>query len=332
MTLRRLTAAAAILFFTACNDDFTLEADFRDIPVAYAFLDPTAEENFVRVQRAFLEAGGNAEANAADAANLYYAEGAATVRLTNLDTDESFELQRVDASVLGLVREPGTFATDPNVLYRLEDSNDRLDPGQRVRLDIERDGEPTASATTTLLAPIDIIRPRELVRIDDYRRPLIVSVNTSADAALFDVRLIFNITEFDPPNQGRTERRLAFTAATAVERPAGADGRFAIEVEPEDIYGFIASQFAPTTTLIRRFQSMEVEVTAVGTEALDRLQLQSANAGITSSQALPRYSNLSNGIGLITSRTSGRKTELLLDDNSLDSLREGSFTGDLNFR
>jgi hypothetical protein len=62
------------------------------------------------------------------------------------------------------------------------------------------------------------------------------------------------------------------------------------------------------------------------------LDLENSNAGLTSSQSIPRYTNVVGGQGIYTSRTSEDLDGIRFDDGSLDSLREGQYTRQLNFQ
>ncbi|MEL7159142.1 MAG: hypothetical protein AAFN92_00165 [Bacteroidota bacterium] len=324
-----------LLTLLSCRNDFTLEADFQDIPVAYAYLDATAERHFVRVQKAFLEAGGNAETNAGIPDSIYYAAGEATVVLRNLTTQEETELVRVNAEQFDLDREEGVFASSPNVLYTATDADLDLRPGQEIRLSVERPGEETAVAETVLLEPVEINRPTDVVRIDDYRRPLVMSWTRGENAAVYDVRVFFEIRELFPdnPDRNRTvvlEWELSGGFVPGADQSSETQVRF--EVNPEAFYQFIGANLEPDNDIVRRFQDFDLQVSAAGREVLELRNLENANAGITSAQSLPRYTNLVGGIGLITGCTSTRKEDILFDGGSLDSLREGRWTRDLGFR
>ena len=55
-----LALLTGTLFWSACETDFQLEGEWKDIPVVYAFLTQQDTASSVRVERAFLEPGGNA--------------------------------------------------------------------------------------------------------------------------------------------------------------------------------------------------------------------------------------------------------------------------------
>ena len=55
------------LFFSACTTDFQLEGEWKDIPVVYGFISVTDTAHYVRVEKAFLEPGGDANQIAPEA-------------------------------------------------------------------------------------------------------------------------------------------------------------------------------------------------------------------------------------------------------------------------
>jgi len=335
MMLRFSVLVLLTLSVLSCRDDFSLEGDYQDIPVAFAFLNADDDRHFVRVQKAFLESGGNANTNAAIADSIYYGDNDATVILQNLATLEDVELERVNAEQFGLDREDGVFATSPNILYTFRDSEFGLSAGNEVRLTVQRPGQEDAVAETVLLQEIEVNRPGDIVRVDDYRRPLIMSWTKGDNARIYDVRIIFNIRELYPSDASRNrDIALEWTLASGYvptgDQESGNLVRF--EVEPEAFYAFLGNNLEQNDEVVRRFVDFDVRVSAAGQEVLDRRNLENANAGITSSQSLPRYTNLIGGIGIITSNTSSLKTSIDFDGNSRDSLVSGSYTRDLGFR
>ena len=335
MPLRLLTLALAALALFSCRDEFVIEGEFQDIPVAYGYLNPDDDRHFVRVERAFLEAGGNANENAGNPDLIYYGPEEATVILENLTTGESQTMDRVDARDFGRSRADGIFADDPNLGYTASESELPLRGGDEVRLLIERPGEPTATATTTLLEDLEIIRPADLVRIAQDNRPLIMTWTKGPAAAVYDVRIFFNIRELFPADASMNrDRRLEWRLQNAYVPGDGDDSGSTVRlaVDPSGFYRFLGGALEEDPNVVRRFQSFDVQVAAAGQEVLDLRRLESANTGITGSGSLPRYTNLEGGIGLFTSNIVTLKEGVGFDGESLDSLRDGQFTRELGFR
>lgn len=331
---RFLLFACLLLTLNACRDDFTLEGDFQDIPTAYAYLDAEDSRHFVRVQKAFLESGGNAVTNAGIGDSIYYGPNDATIILRNVTTGGETELERVDARDFGRNRADGIFTNDPNIAYTVTNVAFPLRARDEVQLLIERPGQETAMATTTMLEEIEILRPGSQVRVDNPSRPLIMSWSKGSAASIFDVRVIFNIRELFPQDASQNrDISLVWEVANAyVPGDNATESQVRFEVDPEGFYRFLQANLDVNPNVVRRFQDFDVQVAAAGQEVLDLRNLQNANTGITSSGVLPRYTNLVGGIGLVTSSTLSLKEGIGFDANSIDSLREGQFTRELGFQ
>ncbi|WP_157500778.1 hypothetical protein [Lewinella sp. 4G2] len=327
------TLVAGLLF--SCKDDFSLEGDFQDVPTAYAFLDADDDRHFVRVQKAFLEAGGDANQNAAIADSIFYGENDAMVILRNLTRNDSTELMRVNGEDFGLDREDGVFATSPNILYTLEDGDLELRGGDEINLIVRRPGETDAVAETSMLREIEITRPVEpFAVIDDYRRSLNVTWSKGDNAAAYAVSVVFKINEINLNDPALTQE-VELEWMVNNEYIPGDDeesGRFVtIRIDNEAFYRFLGENLEPDDNLRRRFLGMDINVVAAGEEIVERRQLDNANQGITSSQVTPTYTNLEGGLGLVTSTTRTSLENVALDNSSIDSLRDGIYTRLLNF-
>ncbi|WP_187271073.1 DUF4249 family protein [Neolewinella aurantiaca] len=335
MQLRFTLLVLTALALAGCRDDFSLEADYQDVPVAYAYLNPDDSRHFIRVEKAFLEAGGNAEAVAGIADSIYYGAEDVTVILENVTQNTSREMERVNAQDYGLERTDGIFAQSPNIAYSLTDQELPLFGGNTVRLTIQRPGEEDAVAETNLIPAIEISRPGEMVRVDDYPRPVAVVWSKEEEAAIYDITIFFTIRELYPsdPDRNRTVQLEWPVVSGFVPGPEQSSSNLvSYDIQSESFFQFIGSALEEEAGVTRRFQFFDIQVAAAGQEVLDRRTLENANAGITSSQSLPRYSNLIGGLGLVTSSTSALKEGIQFDNGSLDSLEAGIYTRDLGFR
>lgn len=331
----RVISFLSIILLAACDNEFELEAPYQDLPIVYGYLDVDEQQQFIRVQRLLQTGGADAGAVANDEQALYYAEDAATVTLTNPATRESATLERVNGADFDLPRAAGVFLQDPNVLYRLPEGEVTLQPGQTVELRISRSGEIDAVASTEILRPLQIVRPTTQVRIDDYRRPLLISWEAGANAAVFSVEITFTIREFDldNPANDRTVALSYLLAEDYVPENNQRNGNNVLyEANNESIYRFLGDNLTADDNIARRLDGIDLRITAVGPELAALLSLSDANTGLTGAQAPPAYTNVNGGRGVFTSRTSTAVTDIQFDEGSVDSLREGRYTRRLNFR
>lgn len=329
-----LLIALPLLLVTACSTDFALEAEGRDIPVIYGSLSIADTAHYVRVERAFLQAGGDARAIAQLADSIYYGPGGAMVRLENLRSGASATLLRVDGNAEGLVREEGPFAQSPNILYKVPAARLGLRGGDAVRIYVERPGGATAVAETTMLGALTPIetRPTDPARIADYSRDLIISWQAGPEARVFDIRLIFHYREFFTDEPGRVERRqVSWNLVSGLLRPDD-NQLVSYSVSNEQFFQFLGRAIQPQPGVVRVLDGFDILIAGAGEEVADYLQIANANFGLTGSQAIPVYTNVDEGRGIFTSRYLVRREDIDLDNNGLDTLRRGRYTRELNFQ
>ena len=67
------------LILSQCSNDFDVTADWKEIPVVYAFLNPKDSAHYIRVEKAFLDPETSAYTIADIADSLYYPADAIAV-------------------------------------------------------------------------------------------------------------------------------------------------------------------------------------------------------------------------------------------------------------
>lgn len=329
-----LFAFVVVSFWSSCETDFELEGDWKDIPVLYAFLSEQDTAYYVRVERAFLEPGGNALEIAQIPDSFYYDDNQVSVKLERLSNGQTFELQRVDGRDEGYPRVTGDFANEPNYLYKLRRSQTTLNGGTDFRIIVEREGEEPATATSTIVREIELANlPLDgFMRFGDFTRDSKVEWRiTGEDARVFDIRLKFRYRETDPENPGnRITKEIEWVLDQDLTRVDGSSLQ-TFRFPNESFYQFLDTELEPLATGTRKFDAVVFEVTAGGVEIEDYLRIANANIGITSAQAIPSYTNVENGVGIVTSRYKVTSFDLGLAAVARDSLYGSSYTKDLNF-
>jgi len=314
----------------SCSTDITLESEWKDIPVVYGFLNQTDSAHYIRVEKAFLEPGGNALDIAQIVDSLYYDDNRITVELERVTTGERFVLQRVDGNLEGYPREEGVFASEPNYLYKIRDSEIQLRGGEEIRFILNRGDElEPATARTFILDTLRVSLPFDPLRLA-RTTPLTISWFAGDFAAVFDVRWVINYLEQPPGGGAFEEKSLVWVVNDLVERTDFMNDRVAINYLGEDFYRFLGESLEADGSL-RRLNGIDIQVRGIGQEYIDFLEVANANLGITSAQNTPVFSNIDQGQGIFTSRSQGVKNDYSLDQEALDSLESGVFTRDLNF-
>jgi hypothetical protein len=323
------------LLWSSCETDFDLEGDWKDIPVVYAFFSAEDDNYYVRVEKAFLQPGGNAAQIAQIADSIYYAEGKVTVTLEKLSTGQQVVLTRIDGRDEGLFRDSGDFAQTPNILYKASRSDINLRGGDAFRIIVDRGGDTTpATATSAMVEMPEFanLSPNRTVNFGDYSRLVRVEWRANGpNARVYDLRIRVRYLESDPDNPAvRVPKELVWVIDKAVARNLNVSAE-SYQFQGASFYQAIANELEPLTVGTRRFTNLVYEVTAAGKEIEDYLRIANANIGITSSQAIPVYTNVTGGVGIVSSRYTITSEPLGLTPQAVDSLLVGSLTKNLNF-
>jgi hypothetical protein len=312
-----------ILAWYSCNDELVIAAEPKDIPVVSGLVAVNDTTHYIRVEKAFLDPETSALTIAQIADSIYYPNALVILRITS--SSKEYVLEPVDANFEGYEREPGIFANSPNRMYKIDAENIPLEEGQEVELIILRNENSTpVTATTELIEQPEVQRPQKnsslnIVPGKDFKFLWLEGTN----AAMFNVNLIVHIAERTPGNPNFKPRILNWEISKNVLSNQ-------YEIDGQQFFSFLGGQLDADNT-IRRLDSIDVEVAAGGEELLQLLRILQANTGITGTQEIPTFSNLSEGLGIFSSINKSLQTGHRLTDQSSDSLKTNQFTRDLGF-
>lgn len=321
----------ASLLFSTCTTDFQLEAEWADIPIVYGFISLQDTAHYVRVEKAFLAPGGNANDIAQIADSLYYEN--VTVQINNLKTGNTYTLHRVDGNLEGYQREAGAFASAPNYLYKINADDIVLNGGDEIELIINTgDDDDLVTAQTVVLTEMEYKETSlsSPLRLYDYTKNLTANWKNGVEAKIFDYRWEIHYKESVPGTSDFVDKTLEWIIddriTYEVDRTVGG-GTF----EVKKFYQFLANKIEENSEITRADMSIDIRIVGGGNQFLDYLRISNANLGITSANQVPIYTNLSRGLGIFASRSYLNKLNFTLDATSRDSLSDGIYTKHLNF-
>lgn len=332
---RKLLSFVAIgALFTACTTDLDINAPFEEQPVVYGLLDYSDTAHVIKVGRTFL-----GEANALDMAqqfdSLYYGDTIEVV-LTDLDDGSVYPFQySVESTKPG-----GIFASPDQVVYR---ANMVLNDEHAYRLSIvTSETEPPTEASTELVQEFRIVRPTTLQRINlagpgDFS----VEWNSAKNGKIYELWAELHYLETDRQNLADSVMKVAkWRIKSDIEsRNTNGGEDMGYDIAYPNFFTAMKAIIPVNENVNRYMRAITFHVSA-GTEEFGLYrQVYEPSTGIV--QERPPYTNVSNGIGLFTSRhTESRYTEKILRDlnnpnndrnYTNDSLSLGSITCDLRF-
>ena len=316
--MRLIFSLFIIAVIVGCSNDFEILEEQREIPVIYGVIDPAVENQYIRVERVFSQDGVSGLDLAKDPANLYYDN--ITVKL--LKGEQEFVLEEVDGNEEGLPREDGAFATSPNTLYKI--STEILDPQEGENISIQVDGvfeDKEVSSEINVIEEPFFLTSSELVFLEGKNTR--VSWTPKDGNEIFSVSLFITVTEVD--QEGNINPK---TVEWIISRNTTEES---ISIEPIEFYQFMGGAFEVDPDIKRFIGNSQFVVTAGDINVADVVRITGANLGITSSDEIPTFSNIKNGLGIFAAKASNFPPAIPMDGDTKDSLRNGRFTKELNF-
>jgi len=227
------------------------------------------------------------------------------------------------------VRDEGVFAEVPNILYKVDGNDLKLMAKNTYRLEINRsESLPLVTAEIEIVSRAAIIRPLTGVELRFPYQGLFKVIWREADNVFFyDVSLLIHFDEWTVGDPTSVVRR---SVSWELGRSINSDR---VEVLGISFYKFLADQLEANPTTLRFLTGIDVIVRSGGQELFEFRKVLLANSGITSIGGdIPQFTNLSEGYGIITSSNTSQNLDFDLQIASLDSLRNGVITDDLNFQ
>lgn len=336
--MKKITYSVLALFllFNACSNDLNLVAPYKRIPVVYGFLTLSDTAQFIKVEKAFIDPAKSAVELAQNPDSIYFSN--IEVSLQQENTGKTWLLDRVDGNTQGYPKDGGIFVNSPNYLYKIKTKDITLNAGEKYKLIIK-------DANTKALigeAITNVVGNYSMVNTDPpnpaawpYKSDIRFSWRSTETAGrVYDVMLRFNYQENSEAQPTKfVKKSIDWKIADNVVRPADLTSRITTTVKGEEFFKFFALNLVENPFIKRIFVSYDIQVVAGGEEFKDYIDLGNASGGITSSQILPTYSNISNdGIGIFSSRNVLWTKDYSINTTTRDSLKNGIYTNKLGFQ
>jgi hypothetical protein len=313
--------------FAGCSNDLNVTAPWKDIPIVYGILSPLDTAHYIRIEKAFLDPETSALEIARIPDSLYYKN--LDVSIFDISSGVRIQMVEVDGIQDGYVRDEGVFAEVPNILYKADAKDLDLTAANAYRLEINRSERlPLVTSEIEIVSRVAMVRPLPDAELRFPYESLFKVIWRKVDNAFFyDVSLIIHYNEWTMGDPGSIEKR---DIQWNLARNISADR---VEVLGISFYEFLGAELEVEPTLLRSLIDVDVIIRSGGRELFEFRRVLQANSGITSVGGdIPQYTNMSEGFGIMTSSNSTKNLELKLHSVSLDSLREGYLTKDLNFQ
>ena len=310
MRLHLALALLASSLLVACDNEVSLLDDDPALPVVYGVYNSARSQQTLTVTKTFRFGDeGSAGQSAQTPDSVYYGADELSVVARSLATGSEVVAERYNAADEGVTRQPGDFSTGSVVAYRYNAAGLGIEVGDSLELLLERGGQEIARVRQVRLPELAFVAARQppssypVTSDNDFtfrwqivqpeQQPLIRAVEIGFNIAITEIR-----------GSERTQRVLYWAAGRDL---TGESNATVAAVQLEGFYGFLLDKLDRDPDVVRKFDYMQLVITAGDQAFRDYRALIDANRGITSTQELPIFSNVEGAIGLYGSITQLRQ-------------------------
>ena len=327
----------AMMFINGCSNDIDISAEWREIPIVYGLLDPSDSKHYVVIYKGFIDDELDNTILASNPDSIYFPD---VLDVTINDGQNEFTLQREDASLFGMPKDTTRvndslplYPASPNYVYTF---SKQLNVTKTYELTITNttNGN-TYTSSTTLLENFKITRPLPNFNFDLTSDDQEIQWDPAKNAEIYELTMRFSYTEWNVNSPGDKDTLfvdwvIPNRVISDIDNP---DSGLNLKIAPNTMYAILSSRLSDDNNLRRNaLDSAVVFFISCGGSALrEYIQLADAQGGITQLQIKPVYSNITDGLGIFSSRFVRMGRRLAITPPSLDSLSCGQFTQFLNF-
>jgi hypothetical protein len=319
--------ASLLAGFWSCSNELDVTDDWKEVPVIYGLLDPQDSVHIIKVTKAFL-GDGNALLMAKIPDSSFYG-GELVVELIEIAPEGWTTRTWVLDTMWVNNKQPGDFFSGDQLLYKVNADISAINKYMLVVNNTKT--KHFASATTSLVRPINITKPRGGQRFFSFTSiaETQTELQASANGRVFQMLIRFHYKEVSFNNPLDTAHRYIdwIFPNKKASNLTGTD-KIAYSFSGSGFYTNIAAKLKEDQNLKRIPGNVEFIAFAGGDELSTYIDITSNFNTIV--QERPEYSNVKNGIGIFSSRTSASRT-CELTPASVDSLVNGSKTFHLGF-
>lgn len=324
-----LTLLFIVFVLNSCSNEVDVLADYEENASIYGLLDPSADTQFIKINKVFTNPNVSANSVAQIPDSLYFDDDLSPT-LTEIETGRIITLIKTDVQP----KISGTFATTPNYLYT---TTQRIFHRYDYRLDLHLpQTKKYVTATSNvpdsarLTSPLSVIVNPSVIEIPEDRN-LVVNFNSAKDSKIFDCYFYFNYLEV---NKQDTNIKVNKTIQWRMFSKIRVDDPYTsnqVQQKPlgTSFYDQLLAKIPVDPAVERRFLPCKMVLTSGNLELDNYIQATEPSIGIVQKQT--EYTNIINGIGLFASRSLSKYSNIALGLKTKTTISTGDNYKKLGF-
>lgn len=321
--------------FNSCTTDFEVNAEWKEIGIAYFLIDKKDSVQYLKLNKAYLNDDANANEIALIEDSLYFSDE--DIEVTLFAGQEKVSMHRVKLSN----KEDGVFAGPDQYVYRtpvgyvISETRQHRLVVQNVRTGYTMSSQIKIVKDGTINSPFQGIQKLALAGCDiednlSFYIDRSMEVVSGKDVKFYDFDIVFHFEEYNKTTEVTEEKSLLWPIARTLKASTSSGGAtLNTRVRGEGFFNYLDLKLKPVADdVIRIPGEIEFQFHAGGQEIYDYINVNTPSIGIV--QKKPEYTNLENGLGIFSSRTT-QTVSFELDRCTKLQLAKGEKTGHLGF-
>ncbi|HNW96845.1 MAG TPA: hypothetical protein PKK00_00375 [Bacteroidales bacterium] len=314
-----------------CSTDFDINADWKDISIVYCILNQNETVHYVKINKAFL-GDGNAITMAADPDSCTYGNYLEVTMEEWIDNNQT-RTWLLDTTTI-YNKEAGTFYYPDQVVYKFNAYLDTLDRNTVYKLNIKnkKTGKIIYSETP-LVHSFTITKPSANQQaVFNSGNSYQVKWYSGVNGRLYQTIIRFNYWEKNINTGDSALFHVDWNLGTQNSKTTDGGEEMSTNYFGQSFYKYLKDVIPQKSDVIRRVahpNDVDFIFTVAADEFYTYMEVNKPTSGVV--QEKPEYTNISNGIGLFSSRYD-IDVKLEMNKFSLDSLYHGVYTKYLSFQ
>jgi hypothetical protein len=328
------------LCFSACDNELNVAAKWKEIAIIYGALNPTDTEQYIRIQRAYLDEDKGALTFSQEPDSLYF--DTLTVTLDEFENGtykKSYTLNRVNGNTIGLPKDSGIFSSGVNYLYQLKEPirASSYFTSMSYVLTVKNPYTGYTSSSSTLIAgqaelssPINDFIDQLFISAQD-KHSIVAKYKEGVNVRSYDMIMEAHIEEIDKADTSkRTFKTLQWKMFSNKEsRSLSGFNDVTSLVLSANFFSMLDANLKPNDNIYRRLVDYDLFLYGIGDDFYTYINVNRPSLGIV--QKKPEYTNITNGYGLFSTRYINKYIGRNFHPNTRVQLNLSEDTKDLGF-
>ncbi len=351
MIRKTLLALCSLAFLASCDNDLDITANWKDVPVLYGILNSQDTTHYIKLNKAFL-GQGDIMMMAQEFDSLHYSEDVVGLRLIEYKTSagQLVEANTIEmAATIDIPKPEGAFSSPTQIIYK---TNAQLNTSRFYAAEVYKLDTDSIIASNSI--PIDVLSSLQMTKPNPFS-PLNFVPNGYASKAewlsleggkLYELKIRFyyveqQITDLSDTVQKHIDWVFPYRQSTST---SGGEN-MSITLDAQQFLNFLAVNIEEDPNVYRQVRGMvgvqgptgfsithscmDFTLLAAGEELSTYIMLNENSSSIVVDR--PEYSNIDNGIGILSSRSIDFIEDIKINNFSNDEIAFNEITKHLNF-